>query len=303
MSPPIHGKDLAPPAASITASSLPSDAHDSPIAMKFTVTLAAVVCTVGIAAAQNAYITPTPPRCTADSVRCAGAPEKPYVEYLGCCSKGSRCVVDAAMGWGRFCKAVPADFGKGICTPVNKRCAGAFNHDYVDYYGCCSGECVEDASMGWGKFCKVAPGYTGGKGTTSSPAPPAKTTPMSGERGDYDDAPPSGPTTGSRAPPVKKTPMAGDRDDDDSSTASDPATSSRAPPVTPTTMSGEGGDDGDSPASEPRDEPAAEQSAIPDETSGNDPSTVPDTTDGPVAAPEDSGSGDEGPPESSSPPL
>lgn len=101
-----------------------------------------------------------PAKCTPVGKRCAGAPGKPYVPWLGCCH-GS-CETDPSMGWGRFCKdSSDPPPGPSTCTktPPGERCAGAPGKPHVPWLGgCCFGTCAPDSSKGWGSWCPSVDG-------------------------------------------------------------------------------------------------------------------------------------------------
>jgi hypothetical protein len=44
--------------------------------------------------------------CYQSGERCAGAPGKPFVQWLGCCDPKDNCEVDESKGWGSFCKRI-----------------------------------------------------------------------------------------------------------------------------------------------------------------------------------------------------
>lgn len=119
------------------------------------------------------------PKCYRTGQRCAGAPGREYIPWLGCCDMTESCVEDARMGWGSFCKgmmAYPAteaprrtyyatmpttdekyhhhpDYEK--CYSSGQRCAGAPGFEHVAQKPCCRMDerCTVDSTRGWGAFC------------------------------------------------------------------------------------------------------------------------------------------------------
>lgn len=117
-------------------------------------------------------------KCYPDNQRCAGAPGKPRVEHLACCSKDYSCLPKSSTdgdNWGRFClknkpivgpstPIIQASFGTSgkKCYPSNHRCAGAPGKPKIEYMPCCERgySCQEKSSTtgnNWGKFCLKDP--------------------------------------------------------------------------------------------------------------------------------------------------
>lgn len=64
-------------------------------------------------------------RATANFLKCAGAPGRPYVEYAPC-GEGFECRAKTAYGdgdWGLYCLKALAT---GVCHRTGDRCAGLF---------------------------------------------------------------------------------------------------------------------------------------------------------------------------------
>lgn len=54
--------------------------------------------------AGQTYLKQENAACTPDYARCAGAPNHPYVQYVGCCGQNFECVESTDIGWGKQCR-------------------------------------------------------------------------------------------------------------------------------------------------------------------------------------------------------
>jgi hypothetical protein len=83
----------------------------------------------------------------AEGERCMGADGHSAEEWLPCADP-LECVADAALGYGKFCKA--RDHRKD-----GERCRGADGYPAVAWLKCHDdSECVAVPELGWGMFCK-----------------------------------------------------------------------------------------------------------------------------------------------------
>lgn len=117
-------------------------------------------------------------KCYLNNQRCAGAPGKPKVGHMPCCSKDYSCQAKSSTAgdnWGKFClknkpnsgPSVPViDVSTGVsgkkCYPPNHRCAGAPGKPEVKHMPCCTTgySCQAKPLSGgsnWGKFCLKDP--------------------------------------------------------------------------------------------------------------------------------------------------
>lgn len=117
-------------------------------------------------------------KCYPNNQRCAGAPGKPSVSHMPCCSKDYSCQEKSSTAgdnWGKFCLKTQSNGspstpvinvstgGSGKqCYPTNHRCAGAPGKPEVKYMPCCAKgySCqAKPSSEGnnWGKFCLKDP--------------------------------------------------------------------------------------------------------------------------------------------------
>lgn len=121
-----------------------------------------------------AHAVPAQPTCYGVGQRCAGAPDKPFVEPLPCCGGASAtCTATRDGEYGLFCVGVEpfepiTGAGSGgddsgvegapqpTCYGVGQRCAGAPDQPFVEPLPCCGGAsatCSLTREGEYGLFC------------------------------------------------------------------------------------------------------------------------------------------------------
>lgn len=142
---------------------------------------AAVVIAVTVSSASAAYYeaptpTPKPVSCYKDGERAIGAPGKPAVPYLPCCS-GHPPKPQPGYSWGLFCGGQGEIIVTDECYKNGERAIGAPGKQYVPYLPCCSGNEPKSSPDSWGKFCVDS------SGTPPAPYGEPEKTRCAGEEG------------------------------------------------------------------------------------------------------------------------